>query len=97
MKPLLLLLSCLSLCAEVVTWDASPSAATDGVIAYRVYYSTNFMGPFTLLVEVPSTARSATNSAPGRFYYYATAFNGSESEPSNIAFRPGNPGGAKVK
>jgi|WetSurSiteA1Bulk_404760.scaffolds.fasta_scaffold179408_2 hypothetical protein len=83
---------------EILSWDASPSG--DLVTGYIVYYSATGTAakPWPILARVPATQLSVTNTAPGRWFYYATATNACcESDPSEVAFRPGNPQNPKVR
>lgn len=104
MKTLIAILAVLSFTAlaagnETVTWDNNDPA--DQVTGYRVYWSTNSSAP----KPWPVIATVTTNSAPGaaiinnvRNYYYVTAVNASgESDPSDVAFRPGPPIKVSVK
>lgn len=79
--------------AEVVTWDANPPG---DALGYKVYYSATAAGPFTLLGA--TSGLSFTNSlGGGNYYYYVTATNSCcESDPSDIAHRPGKPVNPKV-
>lgn len=85
--------------AEVISWDANP--VSDQVVSYKVYWTTNpaVAKPWPILatVNVPSPL-VVTNAAPGRFFYYVTAANISgESDPSDVAFRPGKGNTPRVK
>lgn len=96
MKLLLLFLITVSALGETLTWDNNP--ASDQVTAYKVYWSTNATAPmpWTLISTVSTNASPGSTNTLGRNYYYVTAWNGSESDPSDIAFRPVKTGHVKV-
>lgn len=80
---------------EVVSWQAPvPNDAT----GYVIYWSTTPTAPKPWPVLGTTSGLSLTNMTAGRFYYYGVATNQfGESDPTDVAFRPGNPGGIKVK
>lgn len=103
MKPILLAILALvtvsTAAAEVISWDANP--ASDQVVSYKVYWTTNpaVAKPWPILatVNVPAPL-VVTNAAPGRCFYYVTSANiFGESDPSDVAFRPGKGNPPRVK
>lgn len=84
--------------AEVISWEPSPSS--DTATGYKIYWSSNagLAKPWPVLGTTPASVLSITNTAAGRFYYYITATNQfGESDPTDVAYRPGNPNNPKVK
>jgi hypothetical protein len=73
--------------AEVtLAWDASPPE--EEVSSYKVYQATNVVGPYEVVLITPTNFARITLPAPGRYFWYVTAVNFWESEPSNIVNSP---------
>lgn len=71
----------------VISWN--PNDPAEAVTNYRIYWSTNVSGPFTVLTNTGTNVSYIANLTPAKYFFYVTAQNmWDESLPSDTVNTP---------
>ena len=81
---------------DLLSWKAGPS--DDQITGYKLYWSTNGVAakPWLVYASVPGLSATGSVSTVRNYYYLAATNVFGESDPSDVAFRPGGPSNLKL-
>ena len=81
---------------DLLSWKTAPAA--DLVTGYKLYWSTNITAakPWLVYASVPGLNATGSVTTVKNYYYLASTNVFGESDPSDVAFKPGGPSNLKL-